>query len=78
MLKKNESTFGEILISHLTPKVLEKWMEFNRACFLLILLIENENENVKHTLLSKLKPLKANLKTKSGAGVSILLKKLIE
>lgn len=78
LLKKNECTFGEILISHLTPKVLEKWMEFNRACFLLILLIENENENVTHTLLSKLKPLKANLKTKSGAGASILLKKLIE
>jgi len=78
LLKKNESTFGEILISHLMPKVLEKWMEFNRACFLLILLIENETKNVRDTLLSKLKPLTTNLKTKCGAGASILLKKLNE
>lgn len=76
LLNKNEFTFGEILISYLTPKVLEKWTEFNRACFLLILLIENELETVKDILLSKLKPLTANLKTKRGAGASILLKKL--
>jgi len=78
LLKKNESTFGEILILHLMPQVLEKWMEFNRACFLLILLIENETENVRDTLLSKLKPLITNLETKRGAGASILLKKLTE
>lgn len=78
LLEKNESTFGEILISHLTPEVLEKWTEFNRACFLLILLIENECESIKNTLLSKLKPLTTNLKTKRGAGASILLKKLNE
>ncbi|XP_011865614.1 PREDICTED: pumilio domain-containing protein KIAA0020 homolog isoform X1 [Vollenhovia emeryi] len=76
LVKKNESTFGEILISHLTPEVLEKWTEFNRSCFLLILLIENECEDVKDMLLSKLKPLTASLKTKRGAGASILLKKL--
>ncbi|TGZ47208.1 Uncharacterized protein DBV15_06411 [Temnothorax longispinosus] len=78
LIEKNESTFGEILIPYLTPKVLEKWTEFNRACFLLILLIENGLQNVKDTLLSKLKPLTANLKTKRGAGASILLKKLKE
>ncbi|XP_012532471.1 pumilio homolog 3 [Monomorium pharaonis] len=76
LLKKDESTFGEILMSHLTPKVLEKWTECNRACFLLILLIENESENIKRTLLSKLKSLKANLETKNGAGALILIKKL--
>lgn len=78
LLKKKEPTFGEILISHLTPKVLENWMDFNRACFLLILLIENEFENVKNMLLSKLKSLTANLKTKRSAGASILLNKLKE
>lgn len=78
LLEKNKSTFGKILISHLTPKLLEKWTEFNRACFLLILLIENEFENVKNTLLSKLKPLTENLKTKRGAGALILLTKLKE
>ncbi|XP_071555152.1 pumilio homolog 3 [Temnothorax nylanderi] len=78
LIEKNESTFGEILIPYLTPKVLEKWTEFNRACFLLILLIENGLQNVKDTLLIKLKPLTANFKTKRGAGASILLKKLKE
>ncbi|KYN10708.1 PREDICTED: pumilio homolog 3 [Trachymyrmex cornetzi] len=76
LLKKNESTFGEILISHLTPKVLEKWIEFNRACFLLILLIENEI--AINTLLVKLKPFTENLKNKRSVGASILLKKIDE
>ncbi|KAL0121626.1 hypothetical protein PUN28_006855 [Cardiocondyla obscurior] len=75
-LAKKECTFGEVLISHLTQEVLETWVEFNRACFLLILLIENEVENVRDTLLSKLKPLATYLKTKRGAGATILLKKL--
>ncbi|KYM81867.1 hypothetical protein ALC53_07659 [Atta colombica] len=76
LLKKNECTFGEILISHLTPKVLEKWIEFNRACFLLILFIENEI--AINILLVKLKPLIENLKKKHSVGASILLKKLTE
>jgi len=78
LLKKQESTFGEILISYLTGEVLQKWIEFNRACFLLIFLIENESKDVVHTLLSKLKPYKKDLVSKTTSGASILLKKLKE
>ncbi|KAL6257672.1 hypothetical protein P5V15_011251 [Pogonomyrmex californicus] len=76
LIKRKESTFGEILILRLTLNVLKEWIELNRGCFLLIFLIENEAENVKDMLLSKLKPLAENLKTKCSAGASILLKKL--
>ncbi|XP_029167278.1 protein penguin [Nylanderia fulva] len=76
LLKKNESTFGEILLSYLTTEVLQRWLEFNRACFLLILLIENESTNVASMLLSKLKLFKENLKSKKSPGKTIILKKL--
>ena len=76
LLKKNESTFGEILLSHLTTEVLQRWIEFNRACFLLILLIENESTNIACMLLSKLKLFKKNLESKKSPGKSIILKKL--
>ncbi|XP_011643245.1 protein penguin [Pogonomyrmex barbatus] len=76
VIERKESAFGEILTLHLTLNVLKEWIEFNRGCFLLIFLIENEAENVKDMLLSKLKPLAENLKTKCSAGASILLKKL--
>lgn len=76
LLKKDECTFGEILISHLTAEVLKKWIEFNRACFLLIFLVENESESNARILLSKLKPLTENLILKKSPGASILLKKL--
>ncbi|XP_012233840.1 pumilio homolog 3 [Linepithema humile] len=76
LLKKDECTFGEILISRLTAEVLQKWIEFNRACFLLIFLIENESESNTRILSSKLKPLTKNLVSKKNSGASILLKKL--
>lgn len=78
LLKQNESTFGEILLSYLTTEVLQRWIEFNRACFLLILLIENESTNVVSTLLSKLKLFKENLESEKSPGKSIILKKLKE
>ncbi|KYM93817.1 PREDICTED: protein penguin [Cyphomyrmex costatus] len=75
LLKKNESTFTEILISHLTPEILDKWIGINRACFLLLNLLENEIAT--DTLLDKLtKPLTGTLKEVYGPGASILLKKL--
>lgn len=76
LLKKNESTFGEILISQLTADILSKWIEFNRSCFLLILLMENEAQEIVHTLLCKLKPLIKDLRLKNTSGASILLKKI--
>lgn len=76
--KRQVSTFGEMLVPYLTVEVLKAWIEFNRACFLLILLIENESENVVHTLMLKLKALRKDLRSKESPGASILLKKLEE
>ncbi|XP_011685008.1 PREDICTED: pumilio domain-containing protein KIAA0020 [Wasmannia auropunctata] len=73
--QKKESTFGEMLMSHLSSNVLEKWTELNRACFLLIFLLENEENGIKNALLSQLKPLIAKLETMRIPGASILLKK---
>lgn len=78
LLEKDECTFGEILISHLTAEVLQKWIDFNRACFLLIFLVENESKSNTDILLSKLKPLAKNLKSKKNSGATILLKKFKE
>lgn len=74
--KKGESTFGEILINHLENKTIEKWIKYNRGCFVLILLLENEAPSTVNTLVSKLKPIMNTLESKSNSGAVILLKKL--
>lgn len=80
LLKRNETTFGEILLPHLTSDVLRTWVEVNRASFLLVLLLENESESVVDTLKSRLQSIKDNFEnveeTSKNSGKSILLKKL--
>ncbi|XP_076162947.1 pumilio and CPL domain-containing protein penguin [Ptiloglossa arizonensis] len=76
LLIKGETTFGDELINHLEADVIEQWIEYNRGCFLLVLLLENETKSTSNTLLSKLKPMMSILKSKSNPGASILLKKL--
>ena len=73
-IEKNELTFGEVLVEHLTVDSIEHWINYNRGCFLLVTLIENESEQVISTLKTKLK--NQNLKKKKTPGASILLKKL--
>ncbi|KAL2741832.1 hypothetical protein V1477_009461 [Vespula maculifrons] len=75
---KGETTFGAILIDYLTKNILKQWIQFNRGCFLLILLIENENETVISKLILKLQALLQNIKKEQTPGASILLKKLKE
>ncbi|XP_014479614.1 PREDICTED: pumilio domain-containing protein KIAA0020 [Dinoponera quadriceps] len=75
LLKRGVSTFGETLIPQLTTGVLEKWIRFNRACFLLVFLTENESKKMVSTLLAKLKPLVKKLKSKKSPGALILLEK---
>ncbi|XP_012151378.1 pumilio and CPL domain-containing protein penguin [Megachile rotundata] len=74
--KKGESTFGETLIDHLENKTIEEWIKYNRACFVLILLLENEAPSTVNTLVSKLRPIMYILESKSHAGAKILLQKL--
>ncbi|XP_031850368.2 pumilio and CPL domain-containing protein penguin isoform X1 [Nomia melanderi] len=74
--EKNETTFGEILVDHLEANIIKEWIKFNRGCFLLVLLLENETESTVNTLCSKLKPIKNSLKSETSPGAKILLKKL--
>lgn len=76
LVEKNECTFGEILIAKLDDSIIQRWIEFNRACFLLILLLENESESVRNNLISILKGSVKLLKCKKHSGASILLKKI--
>lgn len=74
--EKGESTFGKILVDHLETNIIEEWIECNRGCFLLVLLLENGTVSTVNTILSKLKPVMNILKSKSNPGAKILLKKL--
>ncbi|KZC10744.1 PREDICTED: protein penguin [Dufourea novaeangliae] len=73
---RNETTFGEILTSHLNVNIIQEWIESNRGCFLLIFLLENETASTVQALHSKLKPVKNALASKTSPGAAILLKKL--
>ncbi|XP_046818871.1 protein penguin [Vespa crabro] len=75
---KEETTFGSILIDYLTKNILKQWIRFNRGCFLLILLIENETETVISNLILKLQAVLQNIKKEQTPGATILLKKLKE
>ncbi|XP_014217035.1 protein penguin [Copidosoma floridanum] len=70
----NELTFGEVLVQYWTDKAIKHWIKFNRGCFLLVLLIENEPEDVVSKVKSMLK--KQQISESMGKGASILLKKL--
>ncbi|XP_076478480.1 pumilio and CPL domain-containing protein penguin isoform X2 [Bombus vancouverensis nearcticus] len=74
--EKGESSFGKILVNHLETNIIEEWIECNRGCFLLVLLLENGTVSTVNTILSKLKPVMNILKSKSNPGAKILLKKL--
>lgn len=74
--EKGEITFGSILVDHITKNILEQWIRFNKGCFLLILLIENEPKMVVSNLLSILQELLENIKKEETIGASILLKKV--
>ncbi|XP_066596407.1 pumilio homolog 3-like [Prorops nasuta] len=76
LIVNNEIQFGDLLIEALNTKILEKWTECNRSCFILILLLENESDLIVKSLTSKLKPFVTSLEMKSGSGALILLKKL--
>ncbi|XP_015601354.1 protein penguin [Cephus cinctus] len=75
-IEKGEPTFGEALIELLDTNIIKQWIEFNRACFLLITLIETETKPLVTSLINKLQPLTEILKSKKSPGASILLKKI--
>ncbi|CAI6354000.1 unnamed protein product [Macrosiphum euphorbiae] len=77
LVKNNETTFSEILSSIITADTLESWIQCNRACFLLIAMIESDVqlavENIKSSISTKMINL---LKKQKFSGAKILVTKL--
>lgn len=74
--EKASATFGQVLEEKLDKQIIERWVNFNRGCFLLVFLIENSPESAVASLKTKLKPFIQTLKNKKCPGASILLKKI--
>lgn len=74
--EKNCPTFGEALEKSLDENAIKHWISFNRACFLLVLLLENAVESVVNSLKPKIKTFSQSLTKKTFSGALILLKKL--
>ncbi|XP_045476576.1 protein penguin [Harmonia axyridis] len=69
-------TFGGALLKLLTDDVLERWIQLNRGCFLLVSVFENNSEEVQNELKNKLSSFKKKLGKMNIAGAKILLKKM--
>lgn len=76
-LDKKRTSFGEVLAERLDKGILENWIQVNRGCFLLIIILENSTPTVASTLLGQLESLKTKLKSLGSPGSKILIKKLI-
>ncbi|XP_060521561.1 protein penguin [Cylas formicarius] len=74
-LEMNNPTFGRFLVDALNDDVLQKWININRCCFILIAIFEN-NEEIQKDLKNKLKPHIKSLKVQGSTGSKILYKKI--
>ncbi|XP_075230644.1 pumilio homolog 3-like isoform X2 [Lycorma delicatula] len=76
---KELSTFSSTLVDFLTESILESWIKINRACFLLVGLIESGDTTAATQLKSKFtKNFKNLLKNETTAGAKVLHKKAKE
>ncbi|XP_063981300.1 pumilio homolog 3 [Diachasmimorpha longicaudata] len=75
-VEAQKPTFGEELAKKLDGKTITKWIQYNRACFIIVFLLENEAEEVARDLKSKLVKLVDSITNKKTPGASILLKKI--
>ncbi|XP_008550699.2 protein penguin [Microplitis demolitor] len=76
LIEKSETTFGDLLIQKLDDKIIKQWIDLNRACFLIVFLLENERESAVNELKIKLKSLVPSLKNTKHQGADVLLKKM--
>lgn len=72
----NSPTFGNFLVQELTEDTLKSWISINRACFVLLNIVENNSEEVQKQVKKLLKPLMAQLKKQKFNGAQLLQKKL--
>lgn len=80
---ENCETFGWLLVNTLSVETLEKWLTVNRACFILLIVIENNGEKTRLELQKRIEPLKdqffsTNDLSQQSNGISILKKKLYQ
>ncbi|XP_033222257.1 pumilio homolog 3 [Belonocnema kinseyi] len=75
-LEKKRTSFGQVLAERLDKEILENWIQVNRGCFLLILILENSTPAVVSTLSDKLESVKTKLKSLGSPGSKILIKKI--
>lgn len=69
-------TFGGLLVQELTEDTLKSWLSINRACFILLNIIENNSEDVQKQLKNLLKKHSTSLKKQKFNGAQLLWKKL--
>lgn len=54
-------TFGSLLVKAISTETLEKWLTVNRACFVLLNIVENNNEQTKNELRNRMEPLRERI-----------------
>lgn len=72
----NAKTFGDFLVQELTEETLQSWLPINRACFVLLNIIENNSEAVQKQVKTLLNKHLTLLKKQKFNGAQLLLKKL--
>uniref|UniRef100_A0A8D8UZT2 Uncharacterized protein n=1 Tax=Cacopsylla melanoneura TaxID=428564 RepID=A0A8D8UZT2_9HEMI len=75
-VEKNLPTLSESVVAKLSDSVLDTWTQCNRACFILVSILECGPETCVSELKSKLSSYKTNLSSQSFFGAKILLGKL--
>lgn len=71
---KND-TFGSLLVKYLNEDTLRIWLNINRACFILLNILEVNGEQTKSHLANLIRPMQ-ELLNKDGNGAQLLRKKL--
>ncbi|CRL05875.1 CLUMA_CG019080, isoform A [Clunio marinus] len=68
--------FAEQFVDHLTDELIESWILINRACFVLVEVLEHAEDEVKSKLMAMLAQHKSNLQKQKHSGAKVLLKNL--
>lgn len=71
-----EGGFAKILIDEAKEKKLQSWSLCNRGCFVLLSLLEQEDEDIKTYVKEALQPVKERLKKEKFPGAKILAKNI--
>ncbi|KAI5697425.1 hypothetical protein M8J75_010123 [Diaphorina citri] len=73
---KELPTLSESIVAKASKEVLDFWTKCNRACFILVLILESGMESCVSELKSKLSPFKTKLSSQKFSGAKVLLSKL--